>query len=107
LRHFPDLSYKPEYGREIADGMLFRHWGFYYVHPGKEMEAMEIAKEWKALYESNNIEAGYRIYMGDMGTAMPLILVANSANSAEEYYTRAARTVEKLGADGEALLKKT
>jgi hypothetical protein len=35
LRHFPDLSHKPEYGREIADGMPFRHWSFYYIHPAR------------------------------------------------------------------------
>lgn len=107
LRHFPDLSYKPEYGREIEDGMLFRHWGFYYVHPGKEMEAREIAKEWKALYESKDIEQGYRLYMGDMGTDMPLLLIAESAKSAEEYYSKSARINKIFGAEGEALLKKT
>jgi hypothetical protein len=68
---------------------------------------MELANEWKALYESKNIQAGYWVYMGDMGTDMPLILVAQSAKSAKDYYSRTAQINATLGAEGEALLKKT
>ncbi|HXG01654.1 MAG TPA: hypothetical protein VNL69_12740, partial [Bacteroidota bacterium] len=45
----PELSYNPNYGSAIADGMLYRQWEFYYIHPGMEEQAENIAKEWVAL----------------------------------------------------------
>jgi hypothetical protein len=107
VRMRPDLSYNPEYGSQISDGMNFRHWDFYYIHPGMEEKATEIAKEWKALYEKNMITEGYRLYFGALGTEMPLLIVAQSANNAVEFYTRSEAEMKTFGEAGQALLKKT
>jgi len=107
VRLHPDLSYKPEYGNQISEGLNFRQWDFYYIHPGKEDEAMAIAKEWKALYESKKIAEGYRLYMGDLGTDMPVIIVAQSAKSAIDFHSKSEANLKTFGDAGPALLKKT
>lgn len=107
VRMRPDLSYNPEYGSQISDGMNFRHWDFYYIHPGMEEEATEIAKDWKALYETNKITEGYRLYFGGLGTEIPVIVVAQSAKNAVEFYTRSEAEMKAFGEAGQTLLKKT
>jgi hypothetical protein len=102
-----DLSYNPEYGREISKGMDFRHWSFYYIHPGKDQEAIEVAKEWKALFESKKIIEGYRLYLGGLGMDVPVIIVAQSAKGAVDFYTKAEARMKTFGDAGQALLKKT
>jgi hypothetical protein len=107
VRLHPDLSYKPEYGNQISEEMNFRHWDFYYIHPEKEQEAMAIAKEWKALYESKKIATGYRLYTGDLGMDTPIIAVAQSAKNAVEFYTKSEEIFKTFGEAEPALLKKT
>jgi hypothetical protein len=107
IRQFPDLSYKPEYGSQISEGMNFRHWDFYFVHSGKEQEAIAIAKEWKALYAKKSIAEGYRLYMGDLGSDMPLIIVVQSAKDAVDFYSKAAAIQKTLGEESQKLLAKT
>lgn len=107
IRMHPELSYKPEYGNNLADGMNYRRWDFYHVYPGKEAEIENIAKEWMALNESNNIEQGYRVYMGDMGTDMPLVIVAHSALNATDFYTNYEKNMAKMGDKAKKLMEKT
>ena len=107
VRRRTDLSYNPEYGLEISEGMNFRHWDFFYIHPGKQEETIEILKEWKALHENKKIAEGYRVYFGDFGTDMPALIVARSSKNAVEYYSKSEKRRETLGEAGQALLKKT
>jgi len=102
-----DLSYNPEFGRDISDGMLFRHWDFYYLHPGMESESEEIAKEWIELNKSINSPGGYRLYTGAMGTDGPLFVVVQSATDALDYNKRRAEWMELAGDKGKALWAKT
>lgn len=107
IRLHPELSYNPEYGNNLNDGMNFRHWDFYHVYPGKEAVAAEIAKEWIALNASKDIKQGYRLYMGDMGTDMPLVIVAHSAKSASDFYSNREKNMMALGEAGKKLMDKT
>lgn len=107
IRLHPELSYKPEYGNSLNDGMNFRHWDFYHVYPGKEDQISEIAKEWIDLNKSMDIRQGYRLYMGDMGTDMPLVIVAYSARSASDFYSNYEKNMMKLGEAGKKLMEKT
>ncbi|MGD8427754.1 MAG: hypothetical protein PVH63_08975 [Balneolaceae bacterium] len=107
IKYNPDLSYNPSYGSKTSDGLNFRHWDFYYVNPGMEQQAMEIAKEWKDLFQKHNIPEGYRIYVGDIGTEMPLIIVAQPARNAAEYYNNNQKNMETFGEEGQQLMKKT
>lgn len=107
VRLHPELSYKPEYGNNMADGMNFRHWNFYHVYPGKEAEIENIAMEWIDLLESKGIQQGYRLYTGGMGTDMPLVIVAHSALNATDFYTNEEKNMAALGEAGKKLMAKT
>lgn len=107
VRMHTDLSYKPEYGNNMADGMNFRHWDFLHIYPGKEAEMEALAREWKALYEHKNISQGYRIYTGALGTDMPLFVVVWSARNATEYYTYSGENMKMLGEEAQELLDRT
>ncbi len=101
-----DLSYKPEYALNPDDGINYRHIDYFYPVPGKEDEAMEVVKEWKALCESKKIDEGYRVYVGGLGTEMNVILIVQPAKSRVDFATLSDRQDEILGKDGEALWNK-
>lgn len=107
IRMHSELSYKPEYGNNMNDGMNFRHWDFYHVYPGKQDQIAEIAKEWVELNKSMDIQQGYRLYTGDMGTDMPLVIVSYSAKSASDFYSNYEKNMAKLGDAGKKLMEKT
>lgn len=103
IRLRTDLSYKPEYGNNPSDGLNYRSWEFYHVYPGKEMQMEEMAKKWQALYAKHNIPEGYRIYQGDMGTAVPMLIIVQSAKNAVEYAMASERVMKAMGEEGEKL----
>ena len=101
-----DLSYKPEYGLTPGEGLDFRHIDYLYIIPGKEDEAEELAKEYKTLYESKNIEEGYRIYIGGLGTDMPLVVFVQPAKGRADWAMLSDRQDKELGDEGTKLLGK-
>ncbi|MDR8393705.1 hypothetical protein NC796_21305 [Aliifodinibius sp. S!AR15-10] len=107
VRMRSDLSYKPEYGNNPNDGMNYRSWEFYHVYPGKEAQMEEMAMKWKNLYTKHNIAEGYRIYLGDMGTEMPLLIVVQSAKNAVDHATKSEKIMKTLGEEGESLWYET
>ncbi|POY37116.1 hypothetical protein C3K47_08650 [Solitalea longa] len=102
VRYRADLSYMPDFPAENT----FRHWDFYYINPEKEKEAMEIAKEWKALFEKKKAPTGYRFNLGDIGLE-PVFIVVQSAKNANDYYSKSQEVDKLLGEEGEALMNKT
>ncbi|MGF1670913.1 MAG: hypothetical protein ACFCU6_10715, partial [Balneolaceae bacterium] len=107
VRYRTDLSYKPEHGNKFADGISFIRWDFYYVHPGMEQQMEENANKWKALYTKHNIEAGYRVFTGDIGTDMPMLVVVQLANNDVEYFTTRERQRDTFGTEGTNLWNET
>lgn len=107
VRSRPELSYNGEYGAAIADGMLFRHYDFYFIHPGMEDEADNIAKEWVALSKKVGMPEGYRLYSGSYGTDGPVFVVSYSAKSAAEFYAGQEAWMKKAGDEAKALWAKT
>ncbi|HSP86943.1 MAG TPA: hypothetical protein VLN45_02325 [Ignavibacteriaceae bacterium] len=101
-----DLSYKPKYGLDPSEGMNFRHIDYIWVIPGKEEEMTTILKEYKALYESKNIEEGYRIYFGRMGTDGPLAIIVQPAKGRTDWAMLSDRQDEELGKEGSDLLNR-
>lgn len=102
-----DLSYNPDYGSEVSEGLNFRRWDFYYVKPGMEQRAEEIANKWKALYSKHQITEGYRLYMGDLGTDGPLIIVSQPGLNAPDFYSKVERNNKTFGEEGEQLWNET
>ncbi len=107
VRMRPELSYNPAYGSTIADGMLYRRWDYYYIHPGMEEEADNIAKEWVALNKKVGLPEGYRLYSGSFGSDTPVFVVAQSAKDAVDFATRQDAWMKKAGEEGKALWAKT
>jgi hypothetical protein len=107
VRMLPELSYKPDYGMDPSAEMNFLHWDFYHIYPGKEADAFAIANEWKALHEKHNIAEGYRIYLGDIGTDSPVLVVVQSAKSGAEYTAASEKNMDTFGEEGQELLKRT
>ncbi len=101
-----DLSYKPKYGLNSDDGINYRHIDYLYIIPGKEAEAEQLAKDYKALYESKNIEEGYRVYMGGLGTDMPMISFVQPAKGRVDWAMLSDRQDQQLGDEGTKLLNK-
>lgn len=107
VRLRPDLSYKPEYGAQISDGLNFRHWDYYYIHREMEDEAEAIAKEWVALNEKIKAPEGYRLFTNAFGLEGPLFLVVSSAKSAAAFYASNEAWLKRAGEAGQALMKRT
>jgi len=107
VRLRPELSYNPDYGSAIADGLLFRQWDFYYIQPGMEDEADNIAKEWVALNKKVALPEGYRLYSGAYGSDTPVFIVVQSAKNSMDFHTRQEAWLKKAGDDGKALWAKT
>jgi len=101
-----DLSYKPKYGLNPDEGLNFRHIDYINIIPGKEDEMNQILKDYKSLYESKNIDEGYRIYFGSMGTDMPLIMIVQPAKGRADWATLSDRQDEQLGEEGNKFLKR-
>jgi hypothetical protein len=95
-----DLSYKPKYGMDPEEGINYRHIDFFYIIPGKEAEMTQLIKEYKVLYESKNIEEGYRVYYGGIGTDMPMVMFVQPAKSRVDFATLSDKQDEILGDDG-------
>ena len=102
-----DLSYNPEVGNNPEDGMNYRRWEFFHPLTGKEAEMRTVLEKWKELYNKHNIERGYRIYQGEMGTDMPLIVVVQSAKDANDITKYQQQVIETLGQEGEELWNET
>ncbi|MND55224.1 hypothetical protein D3C80_463010 [compost metagenome] len=97
-----DLSYLPDFPPENT----FRHWDIYYLDPDKETEAMAIAKEWKALFETKKITSGYRFSIANIGLE-PAFIVVLSGKNAADFYTQRQEVNKMLGEAGATLMQKT
>jgi hypothetical protein len=107
VRLRPDLSYNPGYGAGMADSMYYRSYDYYYIHPGMEEAAENVAKEWVALNKKVGMPDGYRLYSGSFGTDGPLFIVVQSARNAAEFGAQQAEWMKKAGDETMALMAKT
>jgi len=101
----PSLSFKPEQLQE--PGNNFREWMYIYYDEKDHETMIGVMKEWKALYESKNIETGYTIYTAGLGHYGPVIVVHSWAESEAVHAKRGEETMAKLGEERMALMNKT
>lgn len=101
----PKYSYKSEQSTE--EGMNYRVWGYNYFEEKDWEKVSEVAKKWKALYESKNAEAGFNIYSNGMGFPGPVLVVMQWAESPEAFYAQRTKTQELLGEEGKKLSEET
>jgi hypothetical protein len=97
VMHRPDLSYLPANPRvATADRRYFR-WEFYYLIPGKEQEAEQVAKDYIALFKQKNIGEPFDIYVALSGNDLPLWVVAIPAKSEADLVAADAQVNATVG----------
>jgi len=102
-----ELSYTPENPRLKVEEVKTIYYTYLYFKPGMEKEAEEIAKKWKALYKSKNISDLYYLYVGDIGTDMPVYCVVGGGKSSADFFSQAEKNDKLLGEEAMALWEKT
>lgn len=103
LRERTDLSYRPEHSSLKPEDMRFYRYDTYAVMPGKEDEAMAIAREFAALYKAKGVTRPYRVFWVESGPDMPALVVESPAKDGADYYTELAAERAQLGEEGKAL----
>ncbi|RMA57044.1 hypothetical protein [Ulvibacter antarcticus] len=92
-----DLSYMPGGVVQVQEGMEFRKLEMWYTTPQNFPKVLELAKQFKALYEKKNSKEYYRLYRSGFGSPGQFILLAISAKSAEDYERIRKENKELLG----------
>ena len=98
-----DLSYMPATPRLKPEEQMYARWQFYYLVPGKESEAEQVAKDYAALFKSKNIPDGFTIYMAMNGNDLPLLVAAITAKSPADFAMSDEKNTATLGNDLRAL----
>ena len=88
VRHKPELSYTPENPSLKPEEPNFVYLNFFFIQPGKKEEFEEVFKESVAFYKSINFPFGFDIYVGDMGTEMPMYIYFSKGENAADFYVR-------------------
>jgi len=99
-------SYTPKNPRLKEGEAKFIHWDYFTVLPEKRKEFFDIAKQYKELYEKNDIGMGFGVWLMNFGFNNDMVVVTQAAKDAVDYYNTSHMIDEKLGKDGEMLWKK-
>ncbi len=102
-----ELSYTPENPRLKGEEVKNIYYTYLYFKPGMEKETEEISKKWKALYKSKNISDRFYLWVGDIGTDMPVYCVVGGGKSAADFFSQAEKNDKLLGEEAMALWEKT
>lgn len=103
LAEDPALSYAPAKPRLKPEEVGFVHFDVYFIQPGRDVEAQQLAGEFKALFVKKGIPDGYRLFTVLTGGDLPAIVVSVEAKDAVDYATADAANRQRLGSEGEAL----
>jgi hypothetical protein len=85
VRELPELSYHPPKNTVNVNERYFVHYDLFYITPGRYEDAMQIAKEWKKLFEAKQIPEGFTVFSAGFGADLPLIIVERSAKTMADY----------------------
>jgi len=94
-----DLSYFPATPRLKPEEQVYARWQFYYLVPGKESEAEQVAKDYAALFKAKNIADGFTIYLPMNGNDLPLLVAAITAKSPADWASNDEKINATLGND--------
>jgi hypothetical protein len=102
-----ELSYVPENQTLNQEEENFNYWVFLYVKVGNSTEFKEILKKWKELYKRNNINLGFSIYEGDIGTEQPLFIWHSTGKNKVDFWTEVDSHGKALGEEAKQLKDET
>jgi hypothetical protein len=106
IEEHPASSYAPATPRLDPAACNYTTVDFYYLQPGREMEARALSKEFVALWKSKGIKDGWRYYEAVTGPDLPLVLIQVDAKDAADFAAADAANAAALGAEGQALFAK-
>lgn len=92
-----DLSYVPENPRVKMEEEPFARIDYYYLKPGTEQEAEQIARDYAKLFREKKIPDGFTIYMAMSGHDLPLLVAVIPAKSPADFAATDERTSAALG----------
>jgi hypothetical protein len=92
-----DLSYRPENPRVPAEGAPYARLQYYYLRPGTEAQAEQVAKDYVALFKEKKIADGFTIYFAESGHDLPLLVAVIPAKSPADFATSDEKTTTTLG----------
>jgi hypothetical protein len=92
-----DLSYMPENPRLKMEEMPFARVDYYYLKPGMEEQAEQVARDYVALFKAKKVPDGFSIYMAMSGHDLPLLVAVIPAKSPADFAATDERTAAALG----------
>ena len=100
IRYREDLSLHPEIPKYKLEQERFTHWGLCYIQPGKEQKFEESFKAIKSMYKKKSlkdIDYGWDMYVGDIGTEMPFYFFSENGKSKAHFWTQAEKRHDAVG----------
>jgi hypothetical protein len=92
-----ELSYRPENPRLPESDQPFARLDFYYLRPGTEEQAEQVAKDYVALFKEKKIGDSFSIYTAMSGHDLPLLVAVIPAKSPTDFATADEKTTAILG----------
>ncbi len=105
VQYKPELSYVPS-SQQWDEGNTYRKWHYYYFYPGSESKVEELLASYKHLYETKNVEMGFRVFAGFIGIERPVYILTTWNKSPLDYHQDLEKASEMLGDDGALLWSK-
>ena len=106
FQYLPDLSCMPGGSIKFDQAQYFR-WGFCYVKVGIENEFQEKFEKMAEMMIAKEIEMGWNLYTGVLGTENPFYMWGEIYDSSLEMETKRADAFKKLGEEFIALWNET
>ena len=106
VQRVDDLCYRPANPRLKPEEMMYWQYDFYYLKPGHDQHALELAKEFKALWASKGLRTGYELYIALTGQELPLLVVGWGSKDPADAAAVEAADNPVLGDAGKALFAK-
>ena len=101
-----ELSYYPP-GEIMNSNGTYRKWTKISAHPDKIQDLTAMARKWKELYQKHNIDHGYRVYFGGLGTDLGTMIIVDYGKDLSELANNEKMFQEKCGQEGGDLWKET
>jgi len=106
MQWLSDLSNMPDGTIDFSKAQYFR-WGQCYVKVGFEDKFIQNWGEWVKLFKENQLEIGWHLYTGIIGTENPFFMWGEIYDSPLDMETKRAKASQKISDDSDKLWSET
>ena len=106
IRWSAEYSYVPKEPKLKIEDSKFAHWLFFHFKLEKRKELLEVLKEWKKLYEDKKINAGYNIWLVELGLDNDMMILTEYAKDGADFYSTMKENSALIKTEEEALWAK-